>query len=150
MHFRFIWIGKTREANLRALIDDYQGRLERFVRCEVTELRDAATSAGSADEGRRILGHLQAGSVVVALEITGHQWDSHEIAAQVESWQLTGAKEVVFVIGGPTGLAPDVLARADHRWSLSRLTLTHEMARLLMVEQLYRAYTIMRGWPYQK
>ncbi|MEO6393895.1 MAG: 23S rRNA (pseudouridine(1915)-N(3))-methyltransferase RlmH [Pyrinomonadaceae bacterium] len=150
MHFRFIWVGKTREANLRGLIDEYLQRLGRFIRCEISELRDAGGSDGSADEGRRIIAALRPSSIVVALEVTGRQWDSHELAAQVEEWQVSGAKEIAFIIGGPTGLAEEVRDRANIRWSLSRLTLTHEMARLLMAEQLYRAFTIIRGLPYQK
>lgn len=150
MQFRFIWVGKTRESNIRGLVDDYLNRLGRFVRCEITELRDAPISEGSADESRRILGHLRANSVVVALEVTGRQWDSHELAAQVEQWQNSGTKEIAFIIGGPNGMGAEVLARANHNWSLSRLTLTHEMARVVMIEQLYRAFTIIRGLPYQK
>jgi 23S rRNA (pseudouridine1915-N3)-methyltransferase len=72
------------------------------------------------------------------------------LAAQVKSWEDNGVKEVAFVIGGPNGFGPELLARADKRWSLSRLTLTHEMARVLLLEQLYRAYTIVHGLPYQK
>lgn len=150
MHFRFIWVGKTREANLRGLIDEYLLRLGRFIRCEITELRDAGGSDGSADEGRRIIAALRPGSIVVALVVTGRQWSSQELAAQVEEWQGSGAKEIAFIIGGPTGLADEVMDRANIRWSLSRLTLTHEMARWLMAEQLYRAFTIIRGLPYQK
>jgi 23S rRNA (pseudouridine1915-N3)-methyltransferase len=150
MQFRIICIGKTREANLRALIADYETRLGRFVRCETTELRDGAGSEGSQDESRRILGALRPGSVAVALDPSGREWDSHELAAQVENWQMSAAKEVAFIIGGPTGLAEEVMTRANIHWSLSRLTLTHEMARLLLVEQLYRAFTIIRGLPYQK
>jgi 23S rRNA (pseudouridine1915-N3)-methyltransferase len=150
MQFRFIWIGKTREANLRALIDDYLERLGRFIRFEITELRDAANTEGSADEGRRILGALRTGAVVVALDPGGKQWDSTELARQVEQWQMSGAKEIAFIIGGPTGIDGEVLARANLTWSLSRLTLTHEMARLVLAEQLYRAFTIIRGMPYQK
>lgn len=150
MHFRFIWIGKTRESHHRALVDDYLTRLGRFVRCEITELRDAPTSEGSADETRRILGALRSNAVVVALEVTGRQWDSHELAAQVDGWQNSGTKEIAFIIGGPNGMGAEVLSRAHHTWSLSRLTLTHEMARVVMIEQLYRAFTIIRGLPYQK
>ena len=72
------------------------------------------------------------------------------ISKHVQSWEGSGIKEVAFVIGGPNGLASDFKAHADKRWSLSRLTLTHEMARVLLFEQLYRAYTIIHGLPYQK
>jgi 23S rRNA (pseudouridine1915-N3)-methyltransferase len=86
----------------------------------------------------------------VLLDPEGTEWTSQELAAQVRSWEGKGIKEVAFVIGGPNGLADDFKSRADKRWSLSRLTLTHEMARVLLFEQLYRAYTIIHGLPYQK
>jgi 23S rRNA (pseudouridine1915-N3)-methyltransferase len=77
-------------------------------------------------------------------------WSSEALAAQVENWQTRSVKEVAFVVGGAFGVSNEVRARADVRWSLSPLTLTHEMARVVLAEQLYRAYTIVRGVPYQK
>jgi 23S rRNA (pseudouridine1915-N3)-methyltransferase len=149
MRFRFIWIGKTRDAHMRALVDEYLKRLQRFVRCEVTELREGARS-GIEDESKRIIGALRSDAVTVLLDIQGSDWSSPELAAEVEKWQNGGLKEVAFLIGGPEGVSPEVIERANLRWSLSRLTLTHEMARVVMVEQLYRAYTIIHGLPYQK
>ncbi len=73
-----------------------------------------------------------------------------ELAAQIEAWQGRSVREAAFVVGGHLGVSEEVRRRADVRWSLSRLTLTHEMARVVLVEQLYRAYTITRGLPYQK
>ena len=146
MRLRIIWIGKTRDARLRALIDDYAERLSHFVRCEVTEVRET----GIDKETRRISDALRPGSVTVLLDPDGAEWTSQQLAAQVQSWEGTGIKEVAFVIGGPNGLAPDFKSRVDKRWSLSRLTFTHEMARVLLFEQLYRAYTIIHGLPYQK
>ena len=152
MRLRIIWTGKTRDARLRALVDDYAGRLSHFVRCEVTELRELgrADKSGIDQETRRISDRLRPGSVTVLLDPEGAEWTSPQLAAQVQRWEGSGIKEVAFVIGGPNGLAGDFKARADKRWSLSRLTLTHEMARVLLFEQLYRAYTIIHGLPYQK
>ena len=152
MRLRIIWTGKTRDARLRALIDDYAARLSHFVRCEVTELRELgrADKSGIDQETRRISDRLRPGSVTVLLDPEGAEWTSPQLAAQVQRWEGSGIKEVAFVIGGPNGLAGDFKARADKRWSLSRLTLTHEMARVLLLEQLYRAYTIIHGLPYQK
>ena len=152
MRFRIIWIGKTRDARLRALIDDYAERLSHFVRCEVTELREVgrADKTGIDKEMKRISDALRPGSLTVLLDSDGAEWTSQELAAQVRSWEGNGIKEVAFVIGGPSGFADDFKSRADRRWSLSRLTLTHEMARVLLFEQLYRAYTIIHGLPYQK
>jgi len=152
MRLRIIWTGKTRDARLRALVDDYAGRLSHFVRCEVTELRELgrADKSGIERETKRISDALRPGAVTVLLDSEGAEWTSQQLAAQVQSWEGSGVKEVAFVIGGPNGLAGDFKSRADKRWSLSRLTLTHEMARVLLFEQLYRAYTIIHGLPYQK
>lgn len=152
MRFRIIWTGKTRDARLRTLIDDYSERLSHFVRCEVTELRDVGRvdKSGIDKETKRISDALRPGSITVLLDPDGTEWTSQQLAAQVQSWEGNGIKEVAFVLGGPNGLADDFKSRVDKRWSLSRLTLTHEMARVLLFEQLYRAYTIVHGLPYQK
>ena len=152
MRLRIIWTGKTRDARLRALVDDYAARLRHFVRCEVTELRELgrADKSGIERETKRISDALRLGGITVLLDEKGTEWTSQQLAAQVQGWEGSGIKEVAFVIGGPNGLADDFKSRADKRWSLSRLTLTHEMARVLLFEQLYRAYTIIHGLPYQK
>jgi 23S rRNA (pseudouridine1915-N3)-methyltransferase len=153
MLFRLIWIGKTKNEHLRALVDDYLGRLKRFVACEVTELRESAArgaSEGIEDEGKRIISALRSNALVVLLDVEGREWSSIDLAGKIEKWQNGGRREVAFVIGGHNGVSKGVASRADLRWSLSRLTLTHEMARVVLAEQLYRAYTIIRGLPYQK
>jgi 23S rRNA (pseudouridine1915-N3)-methyltransferase len=152
MRIRIIWTGKTRDARLRALIEDYAERLSHFARCEVTELRELGRTdkTGIDKETKRISDALRPGSITVLLDPDGTEWTSQQLAAQVQNWEGNGIKEVAFVVGGPNGLADDLKTRADKRWSLTRLTLTHEMARVLLVEQLYRAYTIVHGLPYQK
>jgi len=152
MRLRIIWTGKTRDARLRALIDEYAERLSRFVRCEVTELRDFGRTdkTGIDKETKRISDALRPASVTVLLDEDGAEWTSQQLAAQVRSWESSGIKEVAFVVGGPNGFTGDFKLKADKRWSLSKLTLTHEMARVLLFEQLYRAYTIIHGLPYQK
>jgi 23S rRNA (pseudouridine1915-N3)-methyltransferase len=153
MRLRLIWVGKTRSEPLRSLVDDYLRRLSRFARCEVTELREGAGAddrAVMAEEGKRITDALAAGSFVVLLDVEGRPVSSPELAAELGRWQNEGRKEVAFVVGGHLGVSDEVRARADVRWSLSRLTLTHEMARVVLAEQLYRGYTILRGLPYQK
>lgn len=152
MRIRFIWPGKTKDEHLRALVAEYLKRLTRFVRCEVVETRETAgTDTGSVKkQSRRILDAVPAGSVVVLLDVKGREWNSPELADEVRRWENDSVKEVAIVIGGPEGVSSEVAARAQKRWRLSRLTLTHEMARVVAVEQLYRAYTINRGLPYQK
>ena len=153
MRVRVIWVGKTRDAHLRALLDEYLKRLGRFTRVEVKELRESAARTerqGIEDEGRRIISALRPESLAVLLDVEGRQWSSPELAAEIERWQTGGTKEVAFIIGGPNGTSAEVERRAALRWSLSRLTLTHEMARVVLLEQVYRAYTIIQGLPYQK
>ncbi|MDQ3820637.1 MAG: 23S rRNA (pseudouridine(1915)-N(3))-methyltransferase RlmH [Acidobacteriota bacterium] len=153
MLFRFVWVGKTRNEHLRALVDDYLARLGRFVRCEVTELRESSAREawqGIEEEGRRIIGALHREALVILLDVVGREWSSFDLAGAVERWQTEGRKEIAFIIGGHNGVSKEVVARASARWSLSRLTLTHEMARVVLAEQLYRAYTIIKGLPYQK
>jgi|SRR5918911_1161750 23S rRNA (pseudouridine1915-N3)-methyltransferase len=153
MRLRFIWVGKTKNEHVRALVDEYLNRLSRFVRCEIREVEAVAARApgtGIEEEGRRIKGALHQEALTVLLDVEGREWSSAELAARVERWQVDGTKEVAFIIGGQDGVSTEVASGANLRWSLSRLTLTHEMARILMLEQLYRAYTIIHGWPYQK
>jgi 23S rRNA (pseudouridine1915-N3)-methyltransferase len=152
MRIRFIWPGKTKDEHLRALVAEYLKRLQRFVRCEVIETRDAAGAAraGGKKESQRILDAIPDGSMTLLLDLEGREWSSQELATEVRRWENDAVKEVAIVIGGAEGVSAEVTARAQKLWRLSRLTLTHEMARVVALEQLYRAYTINRGLPYQK
>ncbi|MDX6612417.1 MAG: rRNA (pseudouridine1915-N3)-methyltransferase [Blastocatellia bacterium] len=153
MRIRFIWTGKTKDERMRGLIDEYLKRLARFVRCEVTELRESRAGkdrAGIEKDGRRISDGLHSGALTVLLDEGGREWSSVELAKELQRWEGSGAKEVEIIIGGPSGVSAAVAAQAKVRWSLSRLTLTHEMARVIAIEQIYRAYTIVNGLPYQK
>jgi 23S rRNA (pseudouridine1915-N3)-methyltransferase len=146
MKFRFIWVGKTKNKNWLALQEDYLQRLSRFVKFEITELKDDTKEA----EGKRILESLNANSFLCVLDVLGKEIGSHDLAKKIENWQNESVKEVTFVIGGFAGLSPQVIEKADFNLSLSRLTLTHEAARVVLTEQLYRAFTIINNFPYQK
>lgn len=153
MRLRVIWTGKTRDAHLRALIDDYLTRLSHFTRCEISEFRESSSSAkklGIAKDSKRISDGLREGAVNVLLDPEGIEWSSEQLAKEIQRWQDSGTKEVAFIVGGPNGVSAELSTRASKRWSLSRLTLTHEMTRVVLLEQLYRAYTIIHGLPYQK
>ncbi len=153
MRLRVIWTGKTRNAHLRALTDDYLKRLSRFVKCEIAEFRespDAGKKAGIDQDSNRISDGLHEGAVNVLLDPDGIEWTSSQLAKEIQRWQDGGTKELTFIVGGPSGVSKKLSARASKRWSLSRLTLTHEMTRVVLLEQLYRAYTIIHGYPYQK
>ena len=150
MKFRFIWIGKTKEKNWKALQDEYLGRLSHFVKCEVVEIRDSAPHATKEIEGKRFLELLNQKSFVCVLDVIGKPVSSRELAKELEKWQTRGLKEITFIIGGADGISPDIRKNADFVLSLSFMTFTHEMARVVMLEQLYRAYTIVNGFPYQR
>jgi 23S rRNA (pseudouridine1915-N3)-methyltransferase len=146
MKFKFVWVGKTRNAHYRALQEDYLQRLSHFVKCDVVEVRDE----GKENDGKRILEKLNQTPFVCLLDVAGKGLKSEQMAELVGKWQDSGLKEVAFVIGGADGVSPEVAKRADIRLSLSFLTFTHEMARVVMLEQLYRSFTIIKGFPYQK
>jgi 23S rRNA (pseudouridine1915-N3)-methyltransferase len=150
MRFRFVWIGKTRDENWRALQEEYLRRLSHFVKCERDEIRESAPHEGPEIEGNRILSKVNPKSFVVLLDVKGRPLSSPELAKELEKWQNRSLPEVVFVIGGAEGVSAAVAERADNKVSLSFLTFTHEMARAVLLEQLYRAFTIIKGFPYQK
>ena len=146
MKFRFLWVGKTKDKNWRSLQEEYFARLSHFVRCEIVEIKDSTKEI----EGKLILEKLNQSHFVCVLDVKGRSISSHDLAANLENWQNRGLKEVTFIIGGAEGVASEVVERADNSLSLSFLTFTHEMARVVMLEQLYRAFTIIKGFPYQK
>ena len=150
MRFKFVWVGKTRDRNWKALQDEYLQRLSYFVKVEVAEVKDVVSPNSVQLEGNAILDRLNQSTFVTLLDVKGQHLSSHELAAAVEKWQIRGIREVGFVIGGAHGVSPEVAERADHALSLSFLTFTHEMARVILLEQLYRAFTIIKGFPYQK
>ena len=145
-------IGKLRPA-FREACDEYLARLRRYGPIEERELREAPGRASRVEqrrtEGRRLLEAVPERALVVALDRTGTAWTSEALAGALERWRQ-GEKTVALVIGGSTGLDDPILARADHRWSLGPLTLPHQLARVVVLEQWYRAHTIIRGEPYHK
>jgi 23S rRNA (pseudouridine1915-N3)-methyltransferase len=150
MKFRFVWIGKTKEKNWRTLQDEYLQRLSYFVKFDVAEIRESQTHETKETEGKRILENLNQSTFVCLLDVKGKEISSHQLAEKIENWQNKSVKEIAFVICGQDGASSAVVEKADYSLSLSRLTLTHEMARVVLIEQLYRAYTIIKGFPYQK
>ena len=150
MKLRFIWIGKTKDKNWKALQDEYLRRLSHFVRTEIVEIRDSGPREGPDIEGERILASLNQKTFAVLLDVKGEAISSQGLAAKIEEWQNRGLGEVSFIIGGANGVSRRVAETADISLSLSFLTFTHEMARSILFEQLYRAYTIIKGFPYQK
>jgi 23S rRNA (pseudouridine1915-N3)-methyltransferase len=153
VRLRLLAVGRDRSGLFAPAVEEYLKRLKRSLRLELVELPEARRHAGTprarVEEGETILGRLAAGERVVALDEHGEQPTSLELAARLARW-LEGGRDVALVVGGADGLSPEVLARADERLALSRLTLAHRLARLVLVEQLYRATTILRGEPYHR
>ena len=155
MKLRFVWIGKTKRAPVKQLIQEYVERVGRFAQVEVTELRDRDDVGGDArkiidKEGEDILTRTASDSFVVALDERGREMDSIKLAEFVERHRVSGTRQITFVIGGHNGLSDAVRKRANLVLALSRMTLTHELARVFLVEQVYRAFTIIHDLPYQK
>ncbi len=155
LRFELLFLGKTREAYLAAGIEDYAGRLAHYVQTEIKTVKEKKIRKGEPEnlqiekESKTLLQNVQ-GSFLVCLDRTGKQLDSLGLAAHLERWEMQGQKKISFVIGGPLGLSPSILKKADLVLSFSPMTFTHEMARLLLLEQLYRACTIKAGEKYHK
>jgi 23S rRNA (pseudouridine1915-N3)-methyltransferase len=152
VRIRLIVVGRLKERHWRDACDEYLKRLRPYADVDVTEVADRDISRdrarAMADEGADILRALPERTHVVALDIGGRQLSSGELSAWLERRMVDGGSDIAFVIGGSAGLAPDVLKRADERLSLGPMTLPHQLARVVLVEQVYRAFRIMRGEPY--
>lgn len=139
MRYRVVAVGRMKNAALRAACDEYLERLRHYANVEERETKDDA----------RVLAAIPDGGRLVALTTRGEQWSSSELAEWTSRWEQDG-RDVVFAIGGADTLPAAVLQQAERLWSLSRLTFPHELARVVVYEQLYRAHTIRRGEPYHR
>ncbi len=154
MRIRIIWEGKTKEAHLHALQEDYRARIGRFnelVVETVPPVRDPARrrQAELSPAEKRLLEKLQ-GSTKVFLDERGREWSSEEFAEWLGQQALRGTRELAFLVGGPDGFSSTFRKQADVLLSLSRMTLTRDWARTLLLEQIYRGFTILRGYPYPR
>ena len=154
MKVALVLVGKTVNKHFVELIDEYAGRVKHYIGFDIITIPELKnTKSLSVDqqkqqEGELILKQLQAGDHVVLLDEHGKEFRSVEFSAYMEQKMQTVNKRLVFVIGGPYGFSPDVYGKANEKISLSKMTFSHQMVRLIFVEQLYRAMTIMRGEPY--
>ncbi|CAM3206769.1 23S rRNA (pseudouridine(1915)-N(3))-methyltransferase RlmH [Paenibacillus lupini] len=159
MHIQIAAVGKLKEKYLVQGIAEYAKRLGPYVKLTLTEVPDekAPETMSPAEEaqvrereGERLLAQLKPDAHVVALAIGGELWSSEDLADQLDKLATYGKSHVAFVIGGSTGLAPAVLQRAQQKLSFGRMTLPHQLMRLVLLEQVYRAVKINRGEPYHK
>jgi len=154
MRFVVAVVGKPRDANLAGAIREYETRASRYWPLDVHEVREEPARSGSADlvrerEGERLLSSVPDNAAVVACELSGRTMTSEQFAAWLQQLREQ-ARDVAIVIGGAFGLGANVKKRAAHSLALAPWTLPHEVARLVLAEQLYRAGTITRGEPYHK
>ncbi|TCZ75727.1 23S rRNA (pseudouridine(1915)-N(3))-methyltransferase RlmH [Paenibacillus albiflavus] len=159
MNIQIITVGKLKERYLVQGIAEYAKRLGAYAKVQFVEVPDekAPESMSAAEEeqvrrkeGERILSSLREDSYAIALAIDGDQLASEQLAARLQDLATYGRSQVAFIIGGSLGLSPEVLRRADMRLSFGRMTLPHQLMRLVLVEQIYRAFKISRGEPYHK
>jgi len=156
MQVRVLWVGKTREDYLREGINIFKSRLKRYLDFKTLAVKGEKIRPGDRPEPllkreeQRILGALHPADKVVVLDPTGKAMSSDDFGRFLGSLQDQGVRSLVFVLGGPLGLGPAVTDRAEFRISLSPMTFTHEMARLILLEQIYRAMTIIKGEKYHK
>ena len=153
MKTELIWIGKTVNKQLMTCIDDYVERISHYMPLTVNTIAELKNTKNLSQEqqkereGELILKQIQPSDTMVLLDEHGHEYRSIEFASWLQTKQHT-ARRLVFVIGGPYGFSPAVYARANEQLSLSRMTLSHQMIRLMFTEQIYRACTIIKGEPY--
>ena len=159
MQIRIVAVGKIRERYLADGISDYEKRLRPYAKISVAEVDDIRRPANLspaqraqilAREGEKILSAVPDSAYAIALAVDGKPCSSEGLAALLGKFEVGGVSQVAFVIGGDLGLAPSVLERCSLRLSLSTMTFTHPMARLILIEQIYRAFRIIRGEPYHR
>lgn len=159
MNIDIIAVGKVKESYLRDAIAEYSKRLSRYCKLNIIEVQDEKTPdhAGKGverqikhKEGERILKHVKQDSYVIALAIDGKMLSSEGLAAQINQLGLRGISHIQMVIGGSIGLDDEVLNRANYKLSFSKMTFPHQLMRVILLEQVYRAYKINAGEPYHK
>ena len=159
MNIRIVCVGKCKEKYWIAALDEYAKRLSRYCRFEIAQVADEAASEELSAaleeqvkerEGERILRQIREGDYVIALAINGQKMDSVGFSRFLEQKMTAGESSIVFVIGGSLGLSRQVLGRSNLQLSFSDMTFPHQLMRVILAEQIYRGFRIMRGEPYHK
>ena len=139
MKLRVIWVGKLKNSQMAKLCDDYIERIKHFLPLEIADTKET-----------KLLAALDPSDRVVALDPKGKSWTSEQFAKFLQQHMTSDSRRLTFVIGDYSGLPPDVKKRADVQWSFSLLTFTHDLTRVLLLEQIYRALSIIHNFPYSK
>lgn len=152
-------VGKIKEKFYSQAIEEYSKRLSKYCKLEIKEAADKKTPDSASDtvnrmikekEGDRLLSFIKDDSYVIALAIDGKMLDSVELSEKIDNLMLSGKSDIVFVIGGSLGLDKRVLDRADYKLSFSKMTFPHQLMRVILLEQIYRSFRIMKNEPYHK
>ena len=139
MKLRVVWVGKTKNPQLAKLCEDYVDRIRHFLTLEIADVKETKLPAA-----------LDGADRVVVLDPKGKAWTSDEFAKFIQQHMNSDARRLTFVIGDYAGLSSEIKKRADEQWALSPLTFTHDMTRVLLLEQIYRALSIIHNFPYSK
>ena len=159
MQVHIIAVGKIKEKYLQMGILEYEKRLRPYVKLNIVEIADEKRVGHLSPsdqkrikeaEGMRILGSIAGDSFVIGIDIGGVHWSSEALAEHIRQWEISGRNNISIIIGGDLGLSDSVITRSDVRLSFSPMTFTHQMVRLILLEQVYRAFRILRGEPYHK
>ena len=159
MKITLVTVGKIKEKYLEAAIAEYSKRLGRYCRLEIVQVADEKTPDGASEaqerqikekEGSRILAQIKDGAYVIALAVQGTMLSSEQLAGKMNRLGVDGQSQIVLIIGGSLGLSDEVLKRADYHLSFSPMTFPHQLMRVILLEQIYRSFRIIKGEPYHK
>ena len=159
MKITIITVGKVKDSYFRGAIEEYSKRLSKYCKLDIVEVADEKTPDKASEteeeqikakEAERIMKYVRDDAYVIALAIEGKQLDSVELADKMETLGVQGKSHIQFIIGGSLGLHASVLSRADYKLSFSKMTFPHQLMRVILLEQIYRAYRIISHEPYHK
>jgi 23S rRNA (pseudouridine1915-N3)-methyltransferase len=154
MKHQLFFLGKIKDRFIEEGVGEYSSRLQHYTSFSITVLKEKGRGRGkfltTEEQGKLLLQAVPTGATIVVLDSKGKQFTSEDFSGIIDQWEMQGKKQICYLIGGPDGHASEVIAAADVLISLSKMTFTHDMARLLLTEQLYRAYTIKAGEQYHK
>lgn len=159
MNIKIITVGKIKEKFMRSAIDEYTKRLSRYCKLEIIEVADEKTPDNASEkeeeaikekEGVKVRSYIKDTDYVIALDLSGKDMTSEQFSKKIESLGLEGKSNIVFLIGGSLGISSETLKRADMKISFSKMTFPHQLFRIMLLEQIYRGFRIMKGEPYHK
>lgn len=159
MNIRIVAVGKIKERYIQEGIKEFSKRLSRYCSLDIIEVDDERAPENLSEkemeivknkEGERILSKIPQNSFIISLEIRGKQLSSEDLSKKIEDLMIDGVNDITFVIGGSLGLSREISSRSDYKLSFSKMTFPHQLMRLILLEQVYRGFRIMKNEPYHK